>query len=416
MKPAEIRDPALAARGRQKIDWVQPRMRVLNEIRKRFQKEKPFKGLNLGVCVHLEAKTAYLAIVMRDGGAKVALSGSNPLSTQDDVAAGLAAEEDIEVYSWHGASDAEMEGFYHSVLDARPQILIDDGADLVKLLHTTRTEVAAGIWGGTEETTTGIVRLKALVKEGALKFPMFAVNDAQMKHLFDNRYGTGQATWDGIMRNTNLTVAGSTVVVAGYGWCSRGIASCAKGLGANVIVTEIDPVKAIEAVMDGFRVMPMVEAAAYGDFFVSSTGSIDVITKEALERMKDGAILANAGHFDVEVSKPDLKSLSKEVKRVRPNVDQYVLHDGRRINLLAEGRLVNIAAADGHPAEIMDMSFAVQALTAEYALKHKDELEPGLYEVPEALDAEIARLKLNALGIKIDALNEKQERYLASWQ
>jgi len=415
MKPSEIRDSALADRGRQKIDWVQPRMRVLNEIRKRFLQEKPFEGLTLGVCVHLEAKTAYLAIVMRDGGAQVALSGSNPLSTQDDVAAALAAEDGIEVYSWHGASDEEMEGFYHSVLDAHPQILVDDGADLVKLLHTTRTEVAKGVWGGTEETTTGILRLKALADEGALKFPMFAVNDARMKHLFDNRYGTGQATWDGIMRNTNLTVAGSTVVVCGYGWCSRGIANCAKGLGANVIVTEVDPVKAIEALMDGYRVMPLVEAAALGDFFITSTGNTDVITKAAFERMKDGAILANSGHFDVEICKPDLAALSKGVKSVRPNLEQYVMQDGRRINLLCEGRLVNIAGADGHPAEIMDMSFAVQALTAEYAFKHKDALKPGFYEVPEALDTDIARLKLDALGIRIDALSEKQKQYLASW-
>jgi len=416
MKPSEIRDAGLAARGQQKIDWVQPRMRVLNVIRERFRKEQPFKGLTLGVCVHLEAKTAYLAIVMRDGGAQVAVSGSNPLSTQDDVAAGLAAEENIEVYSWHGATDDEMEGFYHSVLDAKPQILIDDGADLVKLLHTTRTDVAEGIWGGTEETTTGIVRLHALAKEGKLKFPMFAVNDAKMKHLFDNRYGTGQATWDGIMRNTNLTVAGSTVVVAGYGWCSRGVANYAKGLGANVIVTEIDPVKAIEAVMDGFRVMPMVEAAPHGDFFITSTGNTDVITQDAIKNMKDGAVLANSGHFDIEISKPDLDCLAKEKKTVRDNIDQYVMEDGRRINLLCEGRLVNIAGANGHPAEIMDMSFAVQAMSAEYVLKNKDNLKPGFYEVPEELDTEIAQYKLDALGVKIDKLSEKQQQYLASWQ
>ena len=416
MKPSEIRDPKLVDQGRQKIDWVQPRMRVLNEIRKRFQQERPFEGLNVGVCVHLEAKTAYLAIVMRDGGAHVALSGSNPLSTQDDVAAALAAEENIEVYSWHGASDEEMEGFYHSVLDARPNLLVDDGADLVKLLHTTRSEVASDVWGGTEETTTGILRLKALAQEGALKFPMFAVNDAKMKHLFDNRYGTGQASWDGMMRNTNLTVAGSTVVVCGYGWCSRGIANCAKGLGANVIVTEADPVKAIEAVMDGFRVMPIAEAARHGDFFLTSTGNTDVITKAAFERMKDGAVLANAGHFDVEISKPDLEALSKEVKSVRPNVTQYVLKDGRRLNLLCEGRLVNIAGADGHPAEIMDMSFAVQALTAEYALQHKDDYKPGFYEVPASIDEQIARLKLSALDVEIDTLSQKQTQYLASWR
>lgn len=416
MKPSEIRDPALAPQGRQKIGWVQPRMRVLNEIRKQFQEKRPFEGLTLGVCVHLEAKTAYLAMVMRDGGAQVAVSGSNPLSTQDDVAAALAAEGGIEVYSWHGASDEEMEGFYHSVLDARPQILIDDGADLVKLLHTSRADVAEGVWGGSEETTTGIVRLRALARQGQLKFPMLAVNDAKMKHLFDNRYGTGQASWDGIMRNTNLTVAGSTVVVCGYGWCSRGIAHCAKGLGANVVITEIDPVKAIEAVMDGYRVMPVVEAAALGDFFVTSTGNTDVITKEAFERMKDGAILANAGHFDIEISKTDLKAMAKSVKRVRPNIDQYVLADGRRLNLLCEGRLVNIAGADGHPAEIMDMSFAVQAKAAEYLRHHKDELKPGLYEVPAELDTAIAQLKLGALGVRIDALSDKQKHYLASWQ
>ncbi len=415
MKPSEIRDPSLAPKGKQKIDWVEPRMGVLNEIRKRFQQEKPFEGVTLGVCVHLEAKTAYLAIVMRDGGARVAVSGSNPLSTQDDVSAALAQEEGIEVYSWHGASPEEMEGFYGSVLDAEPQILIDDGADLVKLLHTTRTDVAAKVWGGAEETTTGILRLKALARAGQLKFPMFAVNDAQMKHLFDNRYGTGQSTWDGVMRNTNLTVAGKTVVVCGYGWCSRGIARCAQGLGARVIVTEIDPVKAIEALFDGFEVQPIVQAAPEGDFFVTSTGNTDVIGKAAIERMKDGAVLANAGHFDVEISKPDLKALSKSVTRVRPNVDQYVLQDGRRLNLLCEGRLVNIAGADGHPAEIMDLSFAVQALTAEHVLKHKGELEARMYEVPAEIDRQIAQAKLASLRVGIDVLTDEQRQYLESW-
>lgn len=416
MKASEIRDAKLAAKGRQKISWAQPRMQVLNEIRRRFTQEKPFKGLTLGVCVHLEAKTAYLAMVLRDGGAKVAVSGSNPLSTQDDVASALAAEKGIRVYSWHGASETEMEGFYHLVLDARPQVLVDDGADLVKLLHTSRTDIARGVWGGAEETTTGILRLRALANSGELKFPMLAVNDAKMKHLFDNRYGTGQATWDGIMRNTNLTVAGSTVVVCGYGWCSRGIARCAQGLGGRVIVTEVDPVKAIEAVMDGYQVLPIEEAAAHGDFFVTSTGNIDVITRKALRHMKDGAILANAGHFDVEVSKPDLRALSKKVTRVRPNVDEYLCKDGRRLYLLCEGRLVNIAGADGHPVEIMDTSFAVQALAAEYVCKQKGKLKPGLYAVPDEIDESIARLKLAALGVSIDALTRKQRRYLETWR
>lgn len=408
-----IRDPGLAPQGRQKIAWAQAHMPLLNSIRERFATEKPFAGLRIGVSIHLEAKTAYLAQVLHAGGAEVAVTGSNPLSTQDDVAAALA-ESGVKVFAQHGVPLQEYERHLNLVLDTKPDLIIDDGGDLVRLLHSSRQEIEP--LGGCEETTTGVKRLRALEREGKLRFPMFAVNDAKMKFLFDNRYGTGQSTWDGIMRTTNLCVAGKTVVVVGYGWCGRGIALRARGLGANVIVTEVDPLKAIEAAMDGFRVMPLRKAAEEGDIFVTATGCIDVIAEEALKRMKDGAILANAGHFDVEISKPALERLAVERREVRPNVEEFRLEDGRRLYLLAEGRLVNLAAADGHPVEIMDISFALQALTAEYLVKNRDKLGPRVYPVPEEIDRRVAELALAAMGLEIDTLTEEQRRYLASWE
>lgn len=415
MNQSEIRDPKLAPGGKKKIEWVHKYMGVLNKINERFSSEKPFKGLKIGMCIHLEAKTAYLAQVFQNGGAEVAISGSNPLSTQDDVAAALAASG-VEVHSWYGATAEEYEDHLKAVLSTEPDIIIDDGADLVSLLHGPLKRTAKKVLGGCEETTTGVTRLKALVKENKLLFPMFAVNDAMMKYLFDNRYGTGQSTWDGIMRTTNLTIAGKTVVVVGYGWCGKGIAMRAKGLGANVIVTEVDPVRAIEATMDGFRVMRITEAAKVGDFFVTATGCIDVIDKRSLQLMKDGAILANAGHFDVEINKPDLEALAVERKEVRKNIEEFRLKDGRRLYLLAEGRLVNLAAADGHPIEIMDMSFALQALTAEYILKNHRALKPGLYPVPAEIDRQVAEMKLETMGIEIDSLSQKQQDYLEKWR
>ncbi len=407
-----IRDASLAPQGQQKIAWVQRRMSVLNRIRTEFERDQPFKNLKLALSIHLEAKTAYLAQVLKAGGAQVAVTGCNPLSTQDDVAAALAAESEIFVAAWRGATPEEYEAHLKAVLQTKPHIILDDGGDLTRLLHGELSHLAQNILGGTEETTTGVRRLKALVAENKLLFPMFAVNDAQMKYLFDNRYGTGQSTWDGIMRTTNLSIAGKTVVVAGYGWCGRGIALRAKGLGANVIVTEVNPVRAIEAVMDGFRVMKMVEAASVGDIFVTATGCKDIITEESLKVMKDGAILANAGHFDVEIRKPDLERLSRARRSVRFNVEEYELKDGRRLYLLAEGRLVNLAAGDGHPVEIMDLSFALQALTLAHIAQHHAELKPGLYPVPSEIDRRVALLKLETMGITIDELTEQQRAYL----
>jgi adenosylhomocysteinase len=407
-----IRDPSLAPAGQKKIEWVQRRMSLLNRIRSEFEREQPFKNLRLALSIHLEAKTAYLAHVLRAGGAQVAVTGCNPLSTQDDVAAALAASGDIFVAAWRGATPQEYEAHLKAVLQTKPHIILDDGGDLTKLLHGELSELAKNILGGTEETTTGVRRLRALVAQKRLLFPMFAVNDAQMKFLFDNRYGTGQSTWDGIMRTTNLSIAGKTVVVAGYGWCGRGIALRAKGLGANVIVTEVNPVRAIEAVMDGFRVMKMIEAAPVGDIFVTATGCKDVITEESLRVMKDGAILANAGHFDVEISKPALEKLSVARRVIRPNIEEFELKDGRRLYLLAEGRLVNLAAGDGHPVEIMDLSFALQALTLAYIAKHHAELKPGLYPVPPEIDQRVALLKLETMGISIDELTPEQRAYL----
>ncbi len=411
--PSEVRDMKLAPLGEQKLRWVERHMQLLKKIQERFSIERPFAGLRLAMSIHLEAKTAYLARVLRSGGAELAVTGSNPLSTQDDVAAALAQDEHISVFARHGVSPQDYERHLTQALKIRPQVILDDGGDLVALLHGKLSNWAGEIWGGTEETTTGVRRLKALAKEGKLRFPMFAVNDAQMKFLFDNRYGTGQSTWDGIMRTTNLSIAGKTVVVASYGWCGRGIAQRARGLGAAVIVTEVDPIKALEALMDGFRVMPMEEAAPLGDLFITATGCIDVIREEHFALMRDGAILANAGHFDVEICIPDLVKLAISRAEIRPNIEEFTLPDGRRLYLLGQGRLVNLACGDGHPMEIMDLSFAVQALTLEYLIQHHKKLKPGLYSVPKEIDEKIARLKLEALGVRIDELSPAQQAYLA---
>jgi len=407
-----IRDPALAPSGKKKIEWAKAHMGILSRVEERFAQERPFSGLKIGISIHLEAKTARLAQALRAGGAEVAVTGSNPLSTQDDVAAALA-ESGIAVFAWHGATPEEYERHLNLVLDRRPDLIIDDGGDLTKLLHTSRQELK--VLGGCEETTTGVKRLRSLEREKKLRFPMFAVNDAKMKYLFDNRYGTGQSVWDGIIRTTNLSIAGKTVVVTGYGWCGRGIAMRGRGLGANVIVTEVEPLRAVEAAMDGYRVLPMREAAREGDIFITASGCIDVINEESLRLMKDGAILANAGHFDVEISKPALNKLAVSRREVRPNVEEFTMKDGCRLYLLAEGRLVNLAAADGHPVEIMDISFALQALTTAHIVKHHKELEPRLYPVPEEIDRRVAELALAELGLEIDALTAAQQHYLASW-
>lgn len=414
MKQYTVRDIGLAPGGRLKIDWVSAHMPVLNVIRSEFEKEKPFKGIRLAMSIHLEAKTAYLAEVLRAGGAEVAITGSNPLSTQDDVAAALAVEG-INVYSWYNATPGEYREHILETLETRPRIIIDDGGDLVNALHNERTDLAPDIIGGSEETTTGVLRLRALEKAGKLLFPMVAVNDALCKYLFDNRYGTGESVWSGIMRTTNLIVAGKNVVVMGYGWCGRGVAMKAKGLGARVIICEVDPVRAIEAYMDGYQVMHSDDAAAVGDVFITVTGCRDILTGRHFHRMKGGAILANAGHFDVEINKTDLSSASVSRRVVRKDIEEFMLPDGRRLYLLGEGRLVNLAAGDGHPAEIMDMSFALQALSARYILENGSRLENRVYDVPPELDRRVAGLKLESLGIKIDTLSPEQDRYIHSW-
>lgn len=407
-----IKDIALAPTGHQKIAWVKEHMPLLNILNERYAEKKIFDGLNMVVTIHLEAKTAYLAQTLKNCGANVVVTGSNPLSTQDDVAAALA-DSGITVFATHACSQEEYDLYLSKALDTKPSLIIDDGGDLVNMLHSTRRELIPNLIGGSEETTTGVHRLKALNEAGKLAFPMIAVNDAYCKYLFDNRYGTGQSSWDGIMRTTNLAVAGKTVVVAGYGWCGKGVAMRAKGLGANVIVTEIDPIKGIEAVFDGFRVMPMREAAKYGDFFVTVTGCKDVITKEHFPLMKDGAVLANAGHFDVEINVKDLESMTVEpAYEVRKNITTYTMPDGKKINLLGEGRLVNLACGDGHPVEVMDLSFAMQFLAMKYLLEHKGELQNNLYVLPEELNTEIAALKLEAMGAGIDTLTPEQYAYL----
>ena len=405
-----IKDIALAPTGHQKIAWVKEHMPLLNILNERYAEKKIFDGLNMVVTIHLEAKTAYLAQTLKNCGANVVVTGSNPLSTQDDVAAALA-DSGITVFATHACSQEEYDLYLSKALDTKPSLIIDDGGDLVNMLHSTRRELIPNLIGGSEETTTGVHRLKALNEAGKLAFPMIAVNDAYCKYLFDNRYGTGQSSWDGIMRTTNLAVAGKTVVVAGYGWCGKGVAMRAKGLGANVIVTEIDPIKGIEAVFDGFRVMPM--RAKYGDFFVTVTGCKDVITKEHFPLMKDGAVLANAGHFDVEINVKDLEAMTVEpAYEVRKNITTYTMPDGKKINLLGEGRLVNLACGDGHPVEVMDLSFAMQFLAMKYLLEHKGELQNNLYVLPEELNTEIAALKLEAMGAGIDTLTPEQYAYL----
>ena len=410
----EIRNPDLWESGARKIAWVKRNMPLLNGIEKEFEQEKPFAGLRVALSVHLEAKTAYLCKVLAAGGAEMYVTGSNPLSTQDDVAAALV-HDGLNVFAWYDASNEEYHRHISQVIKARPNVIIDDGGDLVNLIHNEYPELIPEVLGGCEETTTGIIRLKAMDKDHALKFPMVLVNDADCKHLFDNRYGTGQSGWDGINRTTNLIVAGKNVVVAGYGWCGKGVAMRAKGLGANVIVTEVDPIKGIEAVFDGFRVMPMQEAAKHGDIFVTVTGCKDVITKPHMEVMKNGAVMCNAGHFDVEINKHHLEELSVVAPyEVRKNIMTYTMADGRNLNLLGEGRLVNLACGDGHPIEIMDLSFAMQFLAMKYLLDHKGAMENKLYVLPEELNTEIAALKLQAMGAGIDTLSEEQKAYLAA--
>ena len=406
-----IKDIALAPSGEMKIKWVERNMPVLRGIGEDFAKTRPFEGLKVALSVHLEAKTAYLCRVMEMGGAEMFVTGSNPLSTQDDVVAALASRG-MQVFARYGCTMEEYESCLCSVLEAGPNIIIDDGGDLVHLMHTKYTGLIPKVIGGCEETTTGIHRLRAMAKAGTLRFPMVMVNDADCKHMFDNRYGTGQSVWDGIMRTTNLIVAGKVVVVSGYGWCGKGVSLRAKGLGAKVIVTETDPVRALEAVMDGFQVMPMAEAARQGDMFITVTGCSGVITAEHFEHMKDGAILTNAGHFDVEVDMAGLNALAVEKYEARHNIQGYVLPNGKTLFVIAEGRLVNLAAGDGHPAEIMDMSFAIQALSAEYLAKHRTELVPGVISVPRELDEAVARRKLRAMGVSIDSLSAEQEEYL----
>ena len=411
----DIRDISLAPYGHQKIEWVRDHMPLLRSLEEEFKVTRPFEGVKISLSVHLEAKTAYLCKVFAAGGAQMSITGSNILSTQDDVCAALV-EDGLSVFAYHDATQEEYDRHIEMCLECKPNIIIDDGCDLVTCLHEKRPDLAVDAWGGCEETTTGIIRLRSLDKEGLLKFPMMAVNDADMKHLFDNRYGTGQSTWDSIMRNTNLIIAGKTVVVAGYGWCSRGIAMRAQSLGAQVIVTEIDPVKAIEAKMDGFRVMPMKDAAPLGDIFCTATGCLKTITPEHMLTMKNGAILTNSGHFNCEVDMEGLYKIALERVPRRHNVEGFKLPNGKWVDVIADGRLVNIAGADGHPAEIMDMSFAVQAYGALYIKEHKDELPKHLIKIPEEIDKMIASRRLKAWGIEIDTLTEEQEAYLNSWQ
>jgi adenosylhomocysteinase len=412
----DIKDIRLAEKGRYRMQWAAREMPVLDLIEQRFAVERPLAGLRVSACLHVTSETANLMRVLQAGGADVVLVASNPLSTQDDVAATLVAHYEMPVYAIKGEDNATYYSHITAALDHRPHITMDDGADLVSTLHKERRELLDGVLGGTEETTTGVIRLRAMAHDGELKFPVVAVNDALTKHLFDNRYGTGQSTLDGVIRATNVLIAGKTVVVAGYGWCSRGIAMRAHGLGGNVIVTEVDALKALEAVMDGYRVMPMGEAAPLGDIFITSTGDINVVDRRHFEVMKSGAIMANSGHFNVEINIPELEKMSVEIRRVREFLDEYILADGRRLYLAGEGRLVNLAAAEGHPSAVMDMSFANQALASEYMVKNHSTLQNGVYSVPEEIDREIARLKLAAMGVSIDVLTPEQEAYLNEWQ
>ncbi|MEJ2127023.1 MAG: adenosylhomocysteinase [Candidatus Bathyarchaeota archaeon] len=413
MADYKVKDINLAPQGALLVEWATEHMPVLAQIRSRFEKEKPLKGITIGACLHVTKETAVLALTLKAGGATVALCGSNPLSTQDEVAAYLATKG-INVYAWREQPTEDYFWCINQVLDYKPQITMDDGADVVGVIHKERTDLIPNVIGGTEETTTGVIRLRAMEQDKALKYPIIAVNDAYTKYLFDNRYGTGQSTLDGILRATSVLIAGKYFVVAGYGWCGRGLAMRAKGQGAKVIVTEVDATKALEAVMDGFLVMPMEEAAELGDIFVTLTGDTSVIRKEHMEQMKDGAIVANSGHFNVEIDIQDLEKMATSKRTLRPNLEEYTLPDGKRIHLLAEGRLVNLAAAEGHPSEVMDMSFANQAMNAEYLVKNKG-LDIKVYRVPQEIDELVAGLKLKALGVSIDELTDKQKKYLATW-
>ena len=412
----DIKNPDLAEGGRRKIQWAENEMPVLSIIQERFAKELPLKGTRIAACLHVTTETANLMKTLQAGGAEVILCASNPLSTQDDVAASLVMHDEISVHAIKGEDNETYYKHINAALDVDPTFTMDDGADLVSTLHKDRRELLDNVLGGTEETTTGVIRLRAMAADGALAYPVIAVNDAMTKHFFDNRYGTGQSTIDGIVRATNILLAGKTFVVAGYGWCGRGLAQRARGLGANVIVTEVEPLAALEAVMDGFRVMPMEEAAVIGDIFCTLTGDINVIDKHHFELMKDGAIVSNSGHFNVEINIPALEEMATEKRKPREFVEQFFLEDGRRINLLGEGRLINLAAAEGHPASVMDMSFANQALSLEYLMGHRKEMENRVYTIPEDVDREIARLKLVNMGIEIDVLTEEQKAYLASWE
>jgi len=411
----DIKNLKLAAAGKKKIEWSERNMPVLRLIRERFTKEKPLKGINLACCLHVTTETANLMRTLKAGGANAALCASNPLSTQDETAAALVKEYGISVFAIHGENNKTYYKHINQALDFKPHITMDDGADLVSTLHKSRKNLIDGVLAGTEETTTGVIRLKAMAADRALKFPVIAVNDSKTKHFFDNRYGTGQSTIDGVLRATNMLIAGSTVVIAGYGWCGRGLATRVKGMGANVIVTEVDPVKAIEAAMDGFMVEPMGKAASKGDLFITVTGNLNVIRIEHVKKMKDGAIIANSGHFNAEIDLPAITKGAKKVRTVRPNVEEYTIGK-KRVHVLAEGRLINLSAAEGHPAMVMDMSFANQALAAEYVVKNYKKLEKRVYVVPEKIDAKIAAIKLKSMGVSIDRLTPEQKVYLASWE
>jgi adenosylhomocysteinase len=412
---SDIKDIKLAEKGRLRIEWAEQNMPVLRLIKKRFQKEKPLKGVRLSACLHVTTETACLADTLKAGGADVVVCASNPLSTQDDVASSLVKNFGIPTYAIKGEDKKTYYDHITAALDHAPMVTMDDGADLVSTIHTERKELIKNIIGGTEETTTGVIRLRSMAEKGVLRFPVISVNDASTKHFFDNRYGTGQSTIDGILRATNRLIAGSTFVVCGYGWCGKGVAMRAHGMGASVVIVEVDPIRAIEAVMDGYRVMPIADAAKVGDMFVTVTGDINVIRKEHFLTMKDGAIVSNSGHFNVEIDITGLEKVSKRKRLIREFVDEYTLKNGKRVNLLGEGRLINLAAAEGHPSSVMDMSFANQALGAEFMIKQGKRLEKKVYPVPEKIDKEIARLKLEAMGIKIDKLTKEQEKYLASW-
>ncbi len=415
-KEYDVKDISLAAKGYSRIQWAEREMPVLRLIRERFARERPLHGIHIAACLHVTTETANLMDTLQKGGADVVLCASNPLSTQDDVAACLVSNLEIPTFALKGEDNKTYYEHIKAALRYRPHITMDDGADLVSTLHKERTDLLNGVIGGTEETTTGVIRLRAMAQKGVLRYPIIAVNDALTKHLFDNRYGTGQSTVDGIIRATNILLAGKTFVVAGYGWCSKGIAMRARGLGAQIVITEVNPLRALEAVMDGFRVMPMTEAATIGDIFVTSTGNVNVVDRQHLEVMRDGAILANSGHFNVEINIPALESLAVAKHRVRDFVDQYTLADGRTICLLGEGRLINLAAAEGHPASVMDMSFANQALSIEFLVKNVGTLQKRVYSVPEDIDKEVARLKLQAMGMAVDTLSPEQRRYLESWE